>query len=126
MRLNVNMFVFDPTECHPFATQDKLKKPFGLPPIRMTLNCVLKEALFHTFRQLEDGKPTDMASVRRVRAAVSDRPLWIGSGVTAETVREFLEIADGVIVGTALKRGGVTTAALDPIRVRAFLRAAGR
>jgi predicted TIM-barrel enzyme len=28
-------------------------------------------------------------------------PVWIGSGVTAETVGEYLEIADGVIVGTS-------------------------
>ncbi len=70
------------------------------------------------------GKATDLAAVRRVKQAVPDRPVWIGSGVSAETVRECLSIADGVIVGTSLKRGGRTTAALDSARLRAFVRAA--
>lgn len=69
------------------------------------------------------GKATDLEAVRRVKEAVPKTPLWIGSGVTAETVGDYLEIADGVIVGTALKRGGRTTAELDEKRVRDFTRA---
>lgn len=72
------------------------------------------------------GYSTDLEQVRRVKEAVPERAVWIGSGVTAETAGECLEIADGVIVGTALKRGGSTTAELDPKRVRAFVKAAGR
>ena len=72
------------------------------------------------------GSPTDMDAVRRVKEALPRVPVWIGSGVTAETVGEYLEIADGVIVGTSLKRGGVTTAPLDAKRVAAFIRAARR
>lgn len=72
------------------------------------------------------GKSTDTAAVRRVKEAAPDRPVWIGSGVTASTVRDDLKIADGVIVGTFLKRGGRTTAPLDPARLRAFIHAARR
>ncbi|OWY70074.1 hypothetical protein B7486_17380 [cyanobacterium TDX16] len=72
------------------------------------------------------GKATDLAAVRRVKEAVPKTPLWIGSGVTAETVCDYLDIADGVIVGTALKRGGHTTAALDEKRIREFIRATKR
>ncbi len=72
------------------------------------------------------GSPTDLDAVRLVVEAVPDRPLWIGSGVTAESVAEFLEIADAVIVGTSLKRGGRTTAQLDANRLRAFVKAAGK
>jgi len=71
------------------------------------------------------GSPTDLNAVARVRKAVPDRPLWIGSGVTARTVRAYLDIADGVIVGTSLKRGGRTTNPPDPKRVQAFIQAAG-
>lgn len=63
------------------------------------------------------GKATDLAAVRRVKQAVPDVPVWIGSGVTAETVGECLKAADGVIVGTCLKKGGKTTAELDGRRV---------
>lgn len=62
--------------------------------------------------------------MRRVKDAVPKTPVWIGSGVRADTVRDYLDIADGVIVGTALKRGGQTTAAMDEKRVREFIRTA--
>jgi len=70
------------------------------------------------------GYSTDLELVRRVKEAIPERAVWIGSGVTAETVAECLEVADGVIVGTALKRGGKTTAELDPKRVRILVKAA--
>lgn len=70
------------------------------------------------------GRPADLDVIRRVRRAVSAWPLWIGSGVTAETVVDYLSTADAVIVGTALKEGGRTTAPLDAARVRAFVKAA--
>lgn len=70
------------------------------------------------------GKATDLGAVRRVKDAVPKTPLWIGSGVTAETVAEYLDVAAGVIVGTALKRGGRTTAELDDQRLRNLAKAA--
>lgn len=70
------------------------------------------------------GKATDLAEVRRVRQAVPDVPLWIGSGVTAATVADYLKIADGAIVGTCLKRGGWTMAEIDPRRAADFVRQA--
>lgn len=70
------------------------------------------------------GVATDMDDLRRVKSAVPDRPMWIGSGVDAKSVGGLLAVADGAIVGTALKRGGKTTAELDRGRVREFLKAA--
>lgn len=71
------------------------------------------------------GKAADLDAVRRVREAVPDRHVWIGSGVTARTVRACLDVADAVVVGTSLKRGARTTAALDARRVRTLVEAAG-
>lgn len=71
------------------------------------------------------GWPVDFAELRRVREAVPECPLWIGSGATPETLGELLSIADAAIIGTSLKRGGVTTAPLDSRKVRAAA-AAGR
>lgn len=70
------------------------------------------------------GAPPDLADLRAVRKALPRAFLLAGSGVRAETVKEVLGIADAVIVGTALKRGGRTTAPVDPARVRRFTRAA--
>jgi len=70
------------------------------------------------------GNPADMEDILRVRKAVPDRLLYIGSGVTAETVREILSAADGVIVGSALKPGGRIEAPIAPKLAGAFVRAA--
>jgi hypothetical protein len=70
------------------------------------------------------GQSTDLDDVRRVKTAVRDLPVWIGSGVTVGTVHDCLALADGVIVGTALKGGGKTMADLDSKRLAAFVKAA--
>jgi predicted TIM-barrel enzyme len=59
------------------------------------------------------GQPTDLGAVRAAVAARDDRgpdaPVFVGSGVTAATVGETLDVADGVIVVSAFKQGGDTT-----------------
>lgn len=70
------------------------------------------------------GRPADPGQVQQVREAVPDVPVLVASGVTVESVARLLSLADGVIVGTALKRGGATDAPVDPARARAFVRAA--
>ncbi len=72
------------------------------------------------------GVPTDLSNAERVKHAVPNRPLWIGSGATAETIGDTLTIADGAIVGTCLKRANKTTNPIDSKRVAAFMKAAGR
>ena len=54
----------------------------------------------------------------------ADAVLLVGSGATRHTVRGLLTHADGAIVGTAVKRGGRTEAAVDRRRAAAFVRAA--
>ncbi len=70
------------------------------------------------------GKPTDLADLRAVRAAVPDRPIYVGSGADADSAAELLRIADGLIVGTSIKQNGRTTAPVDPKRAEAFVKAA--
>jgi membrane complex biogenesis BtpA family protein len=70
------------------------------------------------------GEPVDLDLLAAVRAAASRAAVLVGSGATARTVRELLRTADGVIVGTAVERGGTTGNAVDPGRARAFARAA--
>lgn len=67
------------------------------------------------------GKKTDPAKARRVKAAAPDLPLFIGSGITAETIGDFAGIADGFIVGTSLKKEGMATNPVEPGRVKALM-----
>jgi hypothetical protein len=70
------------------------------------------------------GEPTPIGDVKRVRAAVPDRPILVGSGVTPDTVGELLRVAEGVIVGTWLKRDGRTSAPVDAERAARLAQAA--
>jgi membrane complex biogenesis BtpA family protein len=67
------------------------------------------------------GAPVDLDALHAVKQAVPDRPLYLGSGVTEDNVAALLTQADGVIVGTAVKVGGITENPLDPDRTRRLL-----
>ena len=70
------------------------------------------------------GAGVDDDELEAARGALGDHPLLVGSGATTRSVGGLLAHADGVIVGTAIKRGGRTTARVDPKRAAAFVRAA--
>lgn len=67
------------------------------------------------------GQPADPADVRAARSAVRI-PVLVGSGVTADNIGLYPE-ADAFIVGSSLKRDGVWSGALDPVRAQALARA---
>ena len=70
------------------------------------------------------GHATDLADVRRVRAALPDTPILVGSGVDEHNVRDTFALADGAIIGTAFKQGGKTTNPVELARVRRLVAAA--
>ena len=72
------------------------------------------------------GAPTDVTEVRRIRAAVPDAPVWVGSGVTPDNVVDLLESADGLIVGSAFEAGGRAGAPVEMQRVRQLIGIAGK
>lgn len=77
----------------------------------------------------ETGAPADLARLARVRDALPDAPLVIGSGLTAENAHTF-DAADAAIAGTSIKRDGRVGAPVDRERVvrlvDAFRRRDGR
>jgi membrane complex biogenesis BtpA family protein len=72
------------------------------------------------------GHAVDEDRLERAAAACAtyDTPLFVGSGVTVDTVADSLRHADGVVVGTALKRDGEATNPVVEDRVRALVDAA--
>lgn len=67
------------------------------------------------------GKPTALQDVRTVKQNAGDAAVYVGSGVDDSTVEALLEIADGVIVGTAFKRDAKVSAPVDVARVDALV-----
>ena len=72
------------------------------------------------------GRAVDRENLRRVKEAVPNRPLLVGSGASVDTVAELLTLADGVIVGSSLKPGGRIEQPVDAQLAAAFVRAAGK
>lgn len=70
------------------------------------------------------GKQTELDDLKSAKKAAGSAPVYAGSGVDARNVAAVLKIADGVIVGTALKHDGVTTNPVDAHRVQAFMKVA--
>src|SRR6185503_7371347 len=68
------------------------------------------------------GKPTDPEKVKLVKLAAKGAPVFLGSGVTPQTLPSLLPHADGFIVGTYFKEDGMATNPVDVERVRALLK----
>ncbi len=51
------------------------------------------------------GLPADINELKQVRA-VTDLPIFIGSGITDENLKNYVEYADGFIVGSYIKEDG--------------------
>lgn len=81
----------------------------------------MADRLIVTDPSVEDS----LASVARVRSA-SSLPVLVGGRTSAETIHVARDGADGVIVGTCLRRSRRTDMPLDPEAIADFMRAAGR
>lgn len=71
------------------------------------------------------GRAAEAGDLQAARAGCA-LPVLVGSGVTPANVNAMLNVADAVIVGSSIKRGGVWTGAVDAARARAVVKAAGR
>ncbi len=72
------------------------------------------------------GKSIDLGQLQTVKSAVPQASVFAGSGVTVDNLAQIFQYADGVIVGTSIKRDGVTTNEVDADRVRALIKARER
>ncbi len=70
------------------------------------------------------GSATEMHTLQAATRAASQTPVFIGSGVSVETIPELIAHgASGLIVGTSLKFDGRISNPVDPARVRALVEA---
>jgi membrane complex biogenesis BtpA family protein len=67
------------------------------------------------------GSETRLDDLKTAKAAAGSTPVLAGSGTTSTNAAGVLAVADGIIVGTALKEQGVSTNPVDPSRVHEFM-----
>jgi len=67
------------------------------------------------------GQEPPIQIIQEVKQLLPDFPVFLNTGARVDNVAEFLQVADGVIVGSSLKEDGYTWNKVDPDRVRAFM-----
>jgi len=72
------------------------------------------------------GRAVNTDDLQAVQAAAAGVPIFLGSGVTEGNVSGQTRWADGIIVGTALKRDGQVLAPVDAQRVAGMVQAVRR
>jgi uncharacterized protein len=70
------------------------------------------------------GEAARMEDLEETKRALPQTPVLANTGVRHATVADTLAVADGVIVGSALKVGGDTWKPVDPDRATEFMRLA--
>lgn len=81
--------------------------PMGNPP---RIEDLAKETIYRGLADaiivsgVATGSATDIKDVERIKNALPDVPLLIGSGLNSNNINDYLSIADGAIVATSIKR----------------------
>lgn len=109
-------------EIHIFADVDK-KHSVSFPGLDLATHIEWTEfygadAMIVTGRMT--GSAPDAEKVREARS-LATRPILVGSGSNRENIGLFLQYADGVIVGSSLKKDGIMQNPVDLQRVREFM-----
>jgi len=107
---------------HIFADVDK-KHSVAFPGLTLSTHIAWTEfygadALIVTGRMT--GEAPDVEEVREA-SELAHRPVLVGSGTDEKNIAAFLRHADGVIVGSSLKKEGVMENPVDVTRVRRFV-----
>jgi membrane complex biogenesis BtpA family protein len=68
------------------------------------------------------AEPPDVDELRSVKKN-AHVPVLIGSGMTHENIKTYFPLADGFIVGSTFREGGRFLGALDPSRLKVFMKA---
>lgn len=67
------------------------------------------------------GAETSAQTLKLVKAAVPETPVFANTGVSLDNVAEQLQVADGAVIGTAFKQEGYIWNAIDPARVKEMM-----
>lgn len=90
--------------------------------VRDTIERGLADAVILSGRAT--GDPPSLTDLEIASRAARDTPVLVGSGADWDNVATLLQVADGAIAASSLKRGGRLEEAIDPVRVGQFVEAA--
>jgi uncharacterized protein len=103
----------------------KHARPLGTPNLTVAVQDTIERGLADAIilSGWATGSPTSREDLELAKAAAPDTPLFIGSGATVDNIADLMQVADGVIVSSSLKRNGLRDQTIDPVRVSQFVEA---
>lgn len=100
---------------------------FAAPLDTRSLSQIAKSVVFSSLADVVcvsgpmTGEEADLQHVQAVKDSIDPTPVFANTGVRLHNVPDVLAVADGAVVGTSLKREGVTWNPVDPERVKRFM-----
>jgi len=64
------------------------------------------------------GYETSLNDILLARRMCRDKEIWVGSGVNHDNIGSYIDIVDGLIIGTSIKIDGVTSNPIDVNRAK--------
>jgi membrane complex biogenesis BtpA family protein len=104
----------------------KHARPLGTPNLTCAVQDTIERGLADAviLSGWATGSPPSFEDLELAQSAAHGTPVLIGSGASWENIGNLMQVADGVIVASSLKRHGKITEPIDPIRVAQFVEAA--
>jgi hypothetical protein len=67
------------------------------------------------------GKETNLEDIKEAKSVVEEFPVLVGSGFNKATAKNIFQYADGAVVGTTLKKDGISSNVVDRKRVKELM-----
>lgn len=67
------------------------------------------------------GKPVSESDILEAKNHSAGKPVFVGTGVNMDNIKQMLELSDGIIVGTSIKKNGSTFNPIDEERAKALI-----
>lgn len=103
----------------------KHARPLGIPNLAIAVQDTIERGLADAVivSGWATGDPPTLEELTLAKDVAKGTPLLIGSGATWDNIHTLMKAADGVIVGSSLKRHGRREEPIDPVRVSRFVEA---
>ncbi len=104
-----------------------LREPHAVPLVAQPVESLARAAVFEGAADglfvTGESFAESLDWVHKVRVVITNRPIWLGGGASAENIAEALPYIDGVTVATSIKPERDMANPIDPQLAKAFIAA---
>ncbi len=118
----------DAIEAKNILTMFNINAEFAHSADRRTIEEIAKSVVFSSLAEVLlisgniTGEEADIMYIKKVKKVVPGTLVFVNTGVNINNVSKMLEVADGAIIGTSLKKNGITWNEVDKDRVTKLMK----